>query len=66
MKGLSVIFLAERTGLEPATLGVTGRYSNQLNYRSKLTRVILKKLFTTTRKTGVPRGIRTPVLTVKG
>ena len=28
--------LAERTGLEPATLGVTGRYSNQLNYRSAL------------------------------
>ena len=28
--------LAERTGLEPATLCVTGRYSNQLNYRSKL------------------------------
>ena len=27
-------FLAERTGLEPATPGVTGRYSNQLNYRS--------------------------------
>ncbi len=26
--------VAERTGLEPATLGVTGRYSNQLNYRS--------------------------------
>ena len=26
--------LAERTGLEPATPGVTGRYSNQLNYRS--------------------------------
>ena len=24
-----------RTGLEPATLGVTGRYSNQLNYRTK-------------------------------
>ena len=23
-----------RTGLEPATLGVTGRYSNQLNYRT--------------------------------
>ena len=31
MKGL-----AERTGLEPATPGVTGRYSNQLNYRSYL------------------------------
>jgi hypothetical protein len=30
--------LAERTGLEPATLGVTGRYSNQLNYRSKYIR----------------------------
>ena len=28
--------LAERTGLEPATPGVTGRYSNQLNYRSNL------------------------------
>jgi hypothetical protein len=30
--------LAERTGLEPATPGVTGRYSNQLNYRSKLSK----------------------------
>ena len=28
-------FLAVRTGLEPATPGVTGRYSNQLNYRTK-------------------------------
>ena len=26
--------LAEWTGLEPATPGVTGRYSNQLNYHS--------------------------------
>jgi len=34
--------LAERTGLEPATPGVTGRYSNQLNYRSAAV-----KLFTT-------------------
>ena len=27
-----VFDLARRTGLEPATLGVTGRYSNQLSY----------------------------------
>jgi hypothetical protein len=31
--------VAERTGLEPATPGVTGRYSNQLNYRSVLVMV---------------------------
>ncbi len=29
--------LAEWTGLEPATPGVTGRYSNQLNYHSMKT-----------------------------
>ncbi len=28
--------LAEWTGLEPATPGVTGRYSNQLNYHSSV------------------------------
>ena len=28
--------MAERTGLEPATSDVTGRRSNQLNYRSKI------------------------------
>ena len=28
--------MAERTGLEPATSCVTGRRSNQLNYRSVL------------------------------
>ena len=27
--------LAEWTGLEPATTGVTGRYSNLLNYHSQ-------------------------------
>jgi hypothetical protein len=34
--------VADRTGLEPATSGVTGRHSNRLNYRSaknNLTRV---------------------------
>jgi hypothetical protein len=30
----ALLFLAEWTGLEPATPGVTGRYSNQLNYHS--------------------------------
>ena len=34
--------MAERTGLEPATPGVTGRYSNQLNYRS--VRLVTEKL----------------------
>ena len=29
-----LIIMADRTGLEPATSGVTGRHSNQLNYRS--------------------------------
>ncbi len=28
------LIMAEWTGLEPATPGVTGRYSNQLNYHS--------------------------------
>ncbi len=32
--GKAFILVAERTGLEPATPGVTGRYSNRLNYRS--------------------------------
>ena len=34
--GAGFIYLAERTGLEPATPGVTGRFSDQLNYRSKV------------------------------
>jgi hypothetical protein len=28
------VLKADRTGLEPATSAVTGRHSNQLNYRS--------------------------------
>ena len=43
--------MAERTGLEPATPGVTGRYSNQLNYRS--VRIVAKRF-------GGWRGARTP------
>ncbi len=30
----TLFFMAEWTGFEPATTGVTGRYSNQLNYHS--------------------------------
>ena len=30
------MFVAVRTGLEPATPGVTGPYSNQLNYRTSM------------------------------
>ena len=61
---VSLYLLAEWTGLEPATPGVTGRYSNQLNYHSalKLEGVALRNPL----KAGVPTGIRTPVHTVKG
>ena len=31
------MFIAVRTGLEPATPCVTGMYSNQLNYRTWMT-----------------------------
>ena len=33
-KEVYLMLMADRTGLEPATSGVTGRHSNQLNYRS--------------------------------
>ncbi len=57
--------MAEWTGLEPATPGVTGRYSNQLNYHSWQEALLC---FTSIKrfKLGDPTGIRTPVLTVKG
>ncbi len=32
--------MADRTGLEPATSGVTGRHSNQLSYTPVLDRLI--------------------------
>ena len=35
--------LAEWTGLEPATPGVTGRYSNQLNYHSLIAEALLPR-----------------------
>jgi hypothetical protein len=37
--------VAERTGLEPAASGVTGRRYNQLNYRSKLDSSIRNRLW---------------------
>jgi hypothetical protein len=37
MAGFFLEVMAERTGLEPATSGVTGQHSNRLNYRSTLT-----------------------------
>ncbi len=33
-KHIKADIVADRTGLEPATSGVTGRHSNRLNYRS--------------------------------
>ena len=32
--------MAQRTGLEPATPCVTGRYSNQLNYRCSAKKMV--------------------------
>ena len=41
---------AVRTGLEPATHGVTGRYSNQLNYRTNCkTSCKIKLIFNSTK-----------------
>ncbi len=63
------IFVAEWTGLEPATPGVTGRYSNQLNYHSawcSFPRKCGQVLPLAYQFLGDPTGIRTPVLTVKG
>ncbi len=34
LKAAFLELVADRTGLEPATSGVTGRHSNRLNYRS--------------------------------
>jgi hypothetical protein len=68
--------MAEWTGLEPATPGVTGRYSNQLNYHSAVAAVPQHRCRSAAfsqairhdrlRDGGDPKGIRTPVTTVKG
>ena len=38
LQNLHLKWIAVRTGLEPATPGVTGPYSNQLNYRTRISR----------------------------
>ena len=62
----AVSYLAEWTGLEPATPGVTGRYSNQLNYHSWQAAFACILHASQALQLGDPTGIRTPVLTVKG
>ena len=54
--GLLIILVcepADRTGLEPATSAVTGRHSNQLNYRSNLKRL----LATSSPLANAPKGV---------
>ena len=52
--------LAEGTGLEPATPGVTGRYSNQLNYHSAVADVCACKCNPIAVKTWRPLGDSNP------
>lgn len=51
--------MARLTGLEPATPGVTGRYSNQLSYNRTLTTPIASP-------DGVRGGLRRHTAPVKG
>ena len=44
---------AVRTGLEPATPGVTGRYSNQLNYRTIVQTFVCAFSFNADAKVGI-------------
>ena len=55
--------MAERTRLELATPGVTGRYSNQLNYRSAASRFKITCLIYESRLFGLNGGTdETPAL----
>ena len=64
--------MADRTGLEPATSGVTGRHSNQLNYRSALncvTQVGRKTLFQSKQNTygvSLPTTLNVPLYKMVG
>ena len=51
--------MARLTGLEPATPGVTGRYSNQLSYNRTLTTPVVSPA-------GVRGGLRRVPAPVKG
>jgi hypothetical protein len=46
--------MAEWTGLEPATPGVTGRYSNRLNYHSASVTTSIDCSIQAPSKLGVP------------
>jgi hypothetical protein len=48
--------MAEWTGLEPATPGVTGRYSNQLNYHSYFSKLLSLLPRIAREKVASPRG----------
>ena len=48
-----LVLPADRTGLEPATSAVTGRHSNQLNYRSIIFKVGKDTLFFETMKKNI-------------
>jgi hypothetical protein len=56
--------MAQRTGLEPATPGVTGRYSNRLNYRCASVGCFVKSdlLFRETQEVVGDDGIEPPTL----
>ncbi len=56
--------MAERTGLEPATSGVTGQHSNQLNYRSAEPRIIQTRFGACNRSVVGAEGIEPPTLSL--
>ena len=56
------MFIAVRTGLEPATPGVTGLYSNQLNYRTGLFPEFLKWRYTDSGRKGVAFFLKKQIL----
>ena len=56
--------MAEWTGLEPATSGVTGQHSNQLNYHSAEPRIIQTVVLTRKPRLVGAEGFEPPTLSV--